>query len=225
MFYYISICTLGHVLNHNLDVILSYRDLNTTLKSQGHQRLRVSGCKPYRHIDRKGNGCTSEGMNSGSDLSLKSPMLRSASLMACRSAGDSNESSGLVALNVTSSASLRFLASRLKQHCSMLQAHKQCKTRKVYAMRRFSSAVRRGWWIGQMCPGLLREYKQCLSATCADSDSISRPPGSLQTCQELVCVSMPRGTDDHELPSSVLLGAAAAAAAWVRHQGGSVAPC
>ena len=57
---------------------------------------------------------TSGGTYSGSDLSLKSPMFCSASRMACRSAGDSKESSGRVALKATSSASLFFLASRLQ---------------------------------------------------------------------------------------------------------------
>lgn len=142
----------------------------------------------YRYIGRKGNDCTSGGMNSGSDLSLKSPMLRSASLMACRSAGDSNESSGLVALNVTSSASLRFLASRLQQHCSMAQAHKPCKTRKAYVMRHFNRATRHGRrgrrpWIGERRPSIRTKYKQCLWATCVDSDPTLGPPGGLQTCQ------------------------------------------
>ena len=57
--------------------------------------------------------CTCGGMYSGSDLSLKSPMLRSASRMACKSAADSKLSSGLVASKAISSASLLFLASLL----------------------------------------------------------------------------------------------------------------
>ena len=56
---------------------------------------------------------TSGGMYSGSDLSLKSPICCSASRMACKSAGDSKESSGRVALKAVSSASLLFRASRL----------------------------------------------------------------------------------------------------------------
>ena len=62
-------------------------------------------------------------MYSGSDFSLKSPMFCSASLMACRSAGDSKESSGLVALKASSSASLLFLASLLHHHPVPLNKH------------------------------------------------------------------------------------------------------